>query len=80
MNGLLKETIIKLNETIRILQSNMASKDALIIALKEAINDCSNVTVSPTVIAVPNADEIDHFRSKVTKLKHNRPHSIFRRN
>ena len=66
MNGLLKETIIKLNETIRILQSNMASKDSLIVAL-QAINDCSNVTVSPIVTSVPGSDEMDHFRGKTTQ-------------
>ena len=65
MNGILKETINQLNETIRILQSNIASKDSLIIALKKAINDCSNVTVSPIVISVPSSDEMDHFRSKI---------------
>ena len=58
------KTINQLNEKIQILQSNIATKDATIIALEKAINDRSNLTISPTelsmVIVVPSSDEIDH--------------------
>ena len=67
------QTINQLNETIQILQSIIVTKDATILALKQAINESSNVTILPTeptaVIVVPSADEIDYHRSKFTKIK-----------
>ena len=58
------KTINQLNEKIQILQSNIATKDATIIALEKAINDRSNLTNSPTelsmVIVVPSSEEIYH--------------------
>ena len=68
----LMQTINQLNETIQILQSNIVTKDATILALKQAIDDRTNVTILPTepsmVIVVPSSDEIDHHRSKVAKV------------
>ena len=68
----LMQTIYQLNETIQILQSNIATKDATILALKQAIDDRTNVTILPTepsmIIVVPSSDEIDHHRSKVAKV------------
>ena len=67
------QTINQLNETIQILQRNVAKKDETIMALEQAINDRSNVTKSPTeismVIVVPSSDEIDHHGGKVVKFK-----------
>ena len=60
------QTISQLNETIEILRSNIVTKDATILALKQAINDCANATTPPTqppmVIIVPSSDEIDRHR------------------
>ena len=68
----LMQTINQLNETIQILQSNIVTKDATILALKQAIDDRTNVTILPTepsmIIVVPSSDEIDHHRSKVAKV------------
>ena len=68
----LMQTINQLNETIQILQSNIVTKDATILALKQAIDDLTNVTILPTepsmIIVVPSSDEIDHHRSKVAKV------------
>ena len=56
------ETINQLNETIRILQSNIATKDARIKALELELNDPSNASL---VIVVPSTDELDHHPGKV---------------
>ena len=65
-------TINQLNETIKILLSKMATKDATIEALKQAINDRSNAFVSSTepsmVIVVPSSDQINYHRGKVEKI------------
>ena len=67
------QTINQLNDTIQILQRNVAKMDETIMALEQAINDRSNVTKSPTeismVIVVPSSDEIDHHGGKVVKFK-----------
>ena len=55
------QTIKQQNEKIRILQKYIATKDASNTTLKNALNDCSNVTILPAepsvVIVVPNSDE-----------------------
>ena len=67
------QTINQLNLKNQILHSKMAEKDATIIALKQAINECSNITTPPMplpmVISVPNSDDIDHHRGKVAQTK-----------
>ena len=72
-NDYLLQTINQLNETIKILQRNIVTKDATILALKQAINKCSSVTIPPTqppmVIVVPSSDEIDQHRGEVAELK-----------
>ena len=66
------QSIKQLNETIQILLSNIATKDAAIEALEQAINDRSKVTISPTeqsmVIVVPSSDDIDHHRGEDEKI------------
>ena len=63
------QTINQLNETIRILQSNITTKDTTIKSLEQELNDCSNVTILPEesslVIVVPSSDELDHHPGKV---------------
>ena len=56
------QTINQLNETIRILQTNTAAKDARIKALELELNDPSNVSL---VIVVPSTDEQDNHPGKV---------------
>ena len=67
------QTINQLNETNKILQNNIASKDATIIALKQELNDNSNVTILPAesslVIVVPSSDELVYHRGKAVKSK-----------
>ena len=69
------QTINQLNLKIQILHIKMVEKDATIIALKQAINECSNITTSPMpspmVIFVPSSDDIDHHRGKVAQTKQN---------
>ena len=54
------------------MQSNIVTKDATILALKQAINECSSVTIPPTqppmVIVVPSSDEIGQHRGEVAKV------------
>ena len=68
-NDHLMQTINQLNETIRILQNNIATKDATIKALEQELNDCSDVTILPEesslVIVVPSSEEIDHHPGRV---------------
>ena len=63
------QTINQLNETTRILQNNIATKDATIKALEQELNDCSNATILPEesslVIVVPTSDELDHHPGKI---------------
>ena len=67
------QTINQLNETIRILQNNIATKDATIKALEQELNDCSNSTILPAesslVIVLPSSDELDHHPGKVGLIK-----------
>ena len=71
------QTINQLNETIQILQSNIATKDAAITALEQAIDENSNLTILPTEVSmefeivVPSLDEIYHYGSKDVKIKRN---------
>ena len=69
------QTINQLNLKNQILHSKMVEKDATIIALKQAINNCSNITTppmpAPMVIFVPSSDDIDQHRGKVAKTKRN---------
>ena len=73
----LMQTINQLNETIQILQSNIATKDAAITALEQAIDENSNLTILPTEVSmefeivVPSLDEIDHYGGKNVKIKQN---------
>ena len=77
------QTINQLNETNKILQNNIATKDATITELKQALNDRSNVTILPAesslVIVVPSSDELDHNNGKVVKIKQNFYYFILRR-
>ena len=66
---LMTQNIDKLNGTIQLLQSVIASKDLKITSLQAVISDClQNKTFQvssiepPTVIVVPRSDDIDHFR------------------
>ena len=65
------QTIYQLNETIQIMHSKIAIKDATIKKLQERINICSNETITSTelsmVIVIPNSDKIDHHRGEVVK-------------
>ena len=65
-------TIKYLNEANKILQNNIATKDALITALEEALNDRSNVPTLPEelslVIVVPSSDELDDNNCKGVKI------------
>ena len=65
------QTINQLNETNKILQNNIALKDATITALKQAFNDRSNVTtVEPSlIIVVPSSDELDKNYGKAITFK-----------
>ena len=60
------QTINQLNLKNQILHSKMVEKDATIITLKQAINECSNITIPtlspPMVIFVPSSDDIDQHR------------------
>ena len=62
------QTINQLNEKIRVLQSNVATKDATIKALIQELNDRSNATILPAesslVVVVPISDELDHDPGK----------------
>ena len=59
-------TINQLNEKIQTLQSDIASKDAAITSLEQAVNERSNVTTELSVVVViPSSDEIDHHGGKV---------------
>ena len=79
----LMATIKHLNETNKILQNNIATKDATITELKQALNDRSNVTILPAesslVIVVPSSDELDHNNGEVVKIKQNFYYFILRR-
>ena len=78
------QTINQLNEKIKILDSHIATKDATITALKQALNDGSNVTTVPEesslVIVVPSSDELDHSNGKVVKIRQNSYYFTLRRN
>ena len=71
----LMQIINQLNETNKILQNNIATKDAAITELQQALNDCSNVTTLPAesslVIVLPSSDELDYNNGKVDKIKRN---------
>ena len=77
-------TIKHLNETNKILQNNIATKDATITELKQALNDRSNITILPSdlslIIVVPSTDALDQNNGKAIKFKLNLYHFIFRRN
>ena len=78
------QTINQLNETIRILQSNIATKDATIKALEQELNDCSDNKILPEesslVIVVPTSDELDHHPGKIGLSKQNPFYFTLRRN
>ena len=80
----LMATIKHLNETNKILQNNIATKDATITELKQALNDRSNITILPSdpslIIVVPSTDALDQNNGKAIKFKPNLYHFIFRRN
>ena len=83
----LMKIINQLTETNQFLQNNIAKKNATIIALEEAMNDCSNATISttevpepPMIIVVPSSAEINRHRSKVAKITRNPFYFTFRRN
>ena len=69
----LMQTIDQLNETIQILNSEIAIKDATMKKLQERINIRSNETIASTelsmVIVIP--DKIDHHGGEVVKIKQN---------
>ena len=68
----LRQTINQLNEKIQILQSDIATKDAAITSLEQAITERSNVTKELSmVIIIPSSDEIDHHGGKIVKIKRN---------
>ena len=76
MIELMTQNIDKLNGTIQLLQSVIASKDLQITSLQAVISDFwENKTFQissiepPTVIVVPRSDEINQFRGKVIKIK-----------
>ena len=58
------QTINQLNETIKILQNNITTKDTTIKSLEQELNECSDVTILPEesslVIVVPSSHELDH--------------------
>ena len=77
-------TINELDKIVEIIQSNITSLDATIIALKKTINDFSNgnmtTTEPPMVIAVPSSDEINYHRGEVANFTQNFHYLKLRRN
>ena len=78
------QTINQLNETVKILQSIIATKNGTITALKQAINERSNVNNSPAVpklvFFVPSSDELNQQQGRVVKFRKNPYYFKFRRN
>ena len=63
------QTLNQLNEVIKILQSDIDTKDAAITSLEQAVNECPNIkTDMSMVIVIPISDEIDDHGGRVVKM------------
>ena len=79
LNGSMQYTN-QLNETMQIMQTNMANYISSNDFELKAINDTYYVVKTPLVIAVPSSDEIDEHRGEVTEMQCSRYNLLFRRN
>ena len=81
MMDALVRNINQLNVTMQIMEANIgnyiASNDLTLKAMNESLQF---VVKTPMVILVPSSDEIDDYRSKVTKITRNRSYYILRPN
>jgi len=63
------QSLNQLNEVIKILQSDIDTKDAAITSLEQAVNECPNIkTDISMVIVIPSSDEIDQHGGRVVKI------------
>ena len=59
-------TINQLNETNKILQNNIATKDRTITELKSALTILPEPSL---VVVIPSSDELDHNNGKENQIK-----------
>ena len=63
------QTLNQLSEEIKILQSDIDTKDAAITSLEQAVNECPNIkTDMSMVIVIPSSDEIDDHGGKIEQI------------